>query len=191
MSKPLSSVVRVLAALVVTAGVGHIARAQELPDAPGVAAVIADNSVLAPLPGTSATEPLAHGRAFVASKSSHAPVHRVFDRTNLMLSGIDGAALLADGITTQNRLGQIRTEFRSVNGVLTPVQARIVEVDPVGKLFVNHGWPGMIAGGAATIGCDLGARYLLHRTNHHRLERLVPLMLAASNAFAAIHNVRY
>jgi len=132
-----------------------------------------------------------HGLAATAQRSGRVPAHRFFDRTNLLLTGAETAALLADGITTQNSLGQIRTQYRTVNSVVMPVQVRITETDPVGKLFVNSGWPGTIAGGALTIGSDLGLRYLLHRTNHHRLERLVPLALAASNTFAAIHNARY
>ena len=176
--------------LLLVAAAGQGAQAQELPDAPGPV-TIADNSVAAPLSGHDADPLAAHSLAITAQRASRVPTHRFFDRTNLMLTGTETAALLADGITTQNRLGQIRTQYRTVNGVVTPVQVRVTEVDPIGKLFVNHGWPGTIAGGALTIGSDLGVRYLLHRTNHHRLERLVPLMLAASNTFAAIHNTRY
>jgi hypothetical protein len=105
--------------------------------------------------------------------------------------GMETGALLADGIATQAKLGQVLTQYKLVNGVQTPYQVRIVEVDPIGKLFVNHGWPGMIGGGALTLGADMGVRYWLHKTNHHRLERIVPFALAASNAFAAWHDTRY
>jgi hypothetical protein len=118
-------------------------------------------------------------------------VHRFFDRTSLLSTGVEAAALLTDGAITQAQLGQIKTEYRNVNGVQTPYQVKIVEKDPIGKLFVNHGWAGTIAGGGATIGVDLGLRYWLHKTNHHRLERIVPFAIAASNALAAWHDTRY
>ena len=37
---------------------------------------------------------------------------------------------------------------------------------------------------------DLGLRYLLHRKKHHRLERLVPLILISYGTVGAIHNAR-
>lgn len=160
--------------------------AQELPEAPGpgmalMAKTAGPNEGIASLPLTT----------IAVSEARRAPGHRFFDRTSLLFTGMETAAMLADGVTTQNRLGQAQTGFQNVNGVMNPVQMRVAEADPVGKLFVKGGWPGMIAGGAMNVGADLGVRYWLHRTNHHRLERVVPLLMAASSAAAAIHNTRY
>src|SRR4051812_34080257 len=161
------------------------ANAQNLPDAPHAVANLVAKS-------DEAAAPMLPARPTIELKRPERPaVHRFFDKTTFALSGVATAALLADGITTQNKLGQTFTEYRSVNGQTVPVQMQIKEVDPVGKLFVNHGWPGQIAGGAATLGADLGVRYWLHRTNHHRIERIVPFVFAASNAYAAWHNSRY
>ena len=125
-----------------------------------------------------------------AERNPRPVTHRFFDRVSLLSTGMETAGLLADGVTTMNRLGHVRTENHLINGVMTPVQMQITEVDPIGKIFVKGGWPGLIAGGAATIGADMGLRYWLHKTNHHKLERVVPFVITASNAFAAISNSR-
>jgi len=36
----------------------------------------------------------------------------------------------------------------------------------------------------------VGLRYLLHRKNHHRLERLLPLVLTLYGTAGAIHDAR-
>lgn len=182
--KSLSSLI----AFALFAAAGQAALAQNLPDAPGTIAVVTYDSTTANLTGRAGPAP---SMVAIAQPTAPTRTHRFFDRTNLLLTGLEAAALLADGATTQSRLGELRTQYQTVNGVVVPVQTRITEVDPVGKLFVNHGWPGTIAGGVLTVGADLGVRYVLHRTNHHRLERLVPVGFVSSNTFAAIHNARY
>lgn len=159
------------------------AHAQQLPDAPVPVAMVTAAETNALPKATEMTSAIA--------PRERVRVHRFFDRINLLATGVEAAALLTDGAITQSELGQIRTEYRNVNGVQVPYQAKIVEMDPVGKLFVNHGWAGTIAGGGVTLGADLGLRYWLHRTNHHRLERIVPFAIAASNAWAAWHDTRY
>ena len=191
MFKSLSAILRAAAALLLMIAAGETARAQQMPDAPTPTIVIADNVLVAPLPGNPASPFAAHSAAVIAKTGDRIQSHRFFDKTNWMLLGVETAALTADGITTQNRLGNIHTEYQLVNGVSTPVQMRVTEANPIGKVFVNHGWPGTIAGGVFTVGADLGVQYLLHRTHHHKLERIVPMLFAASNTFAAIHNTHY
>src|SRR3954469_16709184 len=175
--------------LLVSAGSAALAQnaTDALPDSPGAMARLV-------------TEPAADSESKIAPEKNFAiavarpkplPTHRFFDRTALLSMGVETGALLADGIATQARLGQTITRYQNINGVQTPYQVKIVEVDPIGKLFVNHGWPGTIAGGAVTLGADIGVRYWLHKTNHHRLERILPFALAASNALAAFHDTRY
>jgi hypothetical protein len=100
--------------------------------------------------------------------------HRFFDTTNVTLTGIEIGVMLADGITTQNLLNKY------------PTQAR--EANPLARPFVNAGWPGMIAGGAMVVSADVALRYLLHRKNHHRLERWLPAYLIVDGSIGAIHN---
>ena len=87
---------------------------------------------------------------------------------------MESGALLADGITTQRALHKY------------PDLA--YEGDPLARPFVAHGWPGQVALGAMAISADLGLRYLLHRTNHHRVERWLPAILTALSGGSAIHN---
>ena len=82
--------------------------------------------------------------------------------------------MLADGITTQNLLNRYPTEAREAN--------------PLARPFVNAGWPGMIAGGAMVVSTEVALRYLLHRKNHHRLERWLPAYFIVDSSIAAIHN---
>jgi hypothetical protein len=100
--------------------------------------------------------------------------HRFFDRTNIALTVIESGALLADGITTQHALNRYPESFR--------------EADPIARPFVNRGWPGQILGGALFVSADVGLRYWLHRTNHHRIERWLPMVLTTYGTVCAIHN---
>src|SRR4029077_10116443 len=68
-----------------------------------------------------------------AERAPRKPEHRFFDRISLMSTGMETAGLLADGVTTMNRIGQVHTEYQTINGVQTPVQMRLTELDPVGK----------------------------------------------------------
>jgi hypothetical protein len=185
-----------IAATMVSAGT--LTQAQELPTAPQpqyVASIVgSENARGAAIPdGTvsvstlKAEGSLPGGTVSVsalmaeAERNPHPAAHRFFDCTSWLLTGVETSAMLADGITTHNRLGQLQTRLVNVNGVQTPV----------GRLFVNHGWAGMAAGGALNLGADMGIRYLLHKTGHHKLERIVPLAFAASSTFAAAHNTVY
>jgi hypothetical protein len=102
------------------------------------------------------------------------PPHRFVDSANLALTGAEIGALLADGITTQQAFNRCPTVCW--------------EADPFARPFVEHGWPGQIAGGALFVAAEVGLQYLLHRTGHHRLERLVPVVLATYSTASATHN---
>ena len=62
------------------------------------------------------------------------------------------------------------------------------EANPFARPFVERGWPGQIAGGAIVIGSEVGIRYLLHKKRRHKLERLLPIVLAAAHTGFGIHN---
>lgn len=102
--------------------------------------------------------------------------HRFFDATNITLTAIETAALLADGITTQ----RARTKYPEF----------FYEADPIARPFVERGWPGQIVGGALFIGADVGLRYWLHKNGHHRIERILPMVLTTYGTVCAIHNHR-
>ena len=118
-------------------------------------------------------------RAQESSVSAAAPAsasHRFFDVQNIALIGIESGALFADGVYTQRALKNYPELFR--------------EADPIARPFVLRGWPGQIAGGAIFVGADVGLRYLFHQKGHHRLERLLPLVLTVYGTAGAIHGAR-
>jgi hypothetical protein len=105
-------------------------------------------------------------------ESEPTKAHKFFDSLNVSLIVAESGALLADGATTQYLL-------RHYGGR---------EADPVARPFVEHGWPGMIVGGALFISAEVGARYLLHQHNHHRVERWLPTFVIGYGALGAIYN---
>jgi hypothetical protein len=111
-----------------------------------------------------------------AAPISTRATHRFFDVKNVSLTGMETAALLADGFYTQRARQRYPETFR--------------ELDPLARPFVMRGWPGQIVGGAIVVSADVGLRYWMHRKNHHRLERLLPLVLTAYGAIGAIHGAR-
>ena len=98
--------------------------------------------------------------------------HKFFDSLNVSLIVAESGALLADGVTTQYGLSHYGGR----------------EADPFARPFVEHGWPGMIVGGALFVGAEVGARYLLHKHNHHRMERWLPTFVIGYGATGAIYN---
>ena len=102
--------------------------------------------------------------------------HRFFDRTNISLTAMESAALLADGYYTQRALNDYPEFFK--------------EGDPIARPFVTHGWSGQIAGGVLFVTADVGLRYWMHRKRHHLAERLLPLVLTTYGLVGAIHGAR-
>jgi hypothetical protein len=66
--------------------------------------------------------------------------HRFFDVQNIALTGIESAALLADGIYTQRALRDYPELFR--------------EADPIARPLVSRGWPGQLIGGALFVSAE-------------------------------------
>jgi hypothetical protein len=84
--------------------------------------------------------------------------HRFFDHGNRLRAGILAGLVAADGISTQKILhgaGQWR------------------EMNPLARPFVNQGASGQLAASVLGYGFSLGTSYLLHRTGHHKLEKLM------------------
>ena len=87
---------------------------------------------------------------------------------------METTALLADGATTMHALRKYPDE--------------LYEGDPITRPFVSRGWPGQIAGGSLLVAADVGLRYVLHQSGHHKAERWLPLVLTACGSFGAFHN---
>jgi hypothetical protein len=102
--------------------------------------------------------------------------HRFLDTTNVMLSGLEMAAIMGDAAST-------RRAFDSYPG-------QVVEADPIARPFVALGWSGQILGASLFVGGDVFARHLLHKAGHHRLERLLPLALSVLEVGVTVHNMQ-
>jgi hypothetical protein len=85
---------------------------------------------------------------------------------------IFSAELAADAITTQRGLSQ-----------------GMREANPLARPFVTRGAAGQAGASALSLAAGVGAAYLLHRTHHHKAERIaVRLMIIGEGAVVA-HNV--
>jgi hypothetical protein len=97
--------------------------------------------------------------------------HRFFDKKNVSFMVLSSAAIAADGWTTRQN---------NIDG--------FSEINPVARPFVHsNGKTAMYFGGSQV--AIIGGMYLLHRTNHHKLERILPLVAAGVEGFWTAHNV--
>jgi hypothetical protein len=97
---------------------------------------------------------------------SQTPFWTLENRVN---AGILAALAAADAITTQRGLYQ---GMREVNPLMRP--------------FVARGAAGQAAGTALGFGAAMGSVYVLHRTRHYKMERVVMrLMVAGEGGFVA------
>jgi hypothetical protein len=101
------------------------------------------------------------------------PAHRFFDKTDVLLMTVSLLGQSADMITTQR--------FHSHG---------FQEADPFARPFVDAGWGGQIGLAAINNGLEIGVMYALHKMGHHRVERLVPLVVGAEGAFSGYHNLQ-
>jgi hypothetical protein len=81
-----------------------------------------------------------------------------FDRGNKVRMGILAGLVAADGISTQEILNS-GGHWR--------------EMDPLARPFVNRGATGQFAASVLGYGFSVGTSYLLHKTGHHKLEKLM------------------
>ena len=95
--------------------------------------------------------------------------HRFWTLETKINTGILAGLVAADAITTQRGLSQ---GYREANPVMRP--------------FVTRGTAGQAAGSAIGFGAALGTVYILHRTNHHKAERIaMRLMIGVESAVVA------
>jgi hypothetical protein len=114
----------------------------------------------------------AQAQQFVANSSvlPDAPSqHKFWTVETKINTGIFAGLIAADAITTQRGLSQ---GYREANPIMRP--------------FVTRGTVGQAAGSALGFGAGLGTVYLLHKTHHHKAERIaMRLMIGVQSAVVA------
>jgi len=114
----------------------------------------------------------AAAQSFVAPSSSlpDAPSqHRFWTFETSVNTGILAGLVAADAISTQRGLEK---GYREANPIMRP--------------FVTRGTIGQAAGSALGFGAAMGTVYLLHKTHHHKAERIaMRLMIGVQSAVVA------
>ena len=113
-------------------------------------------------------------RSAEASCQAVDTTHRFGDVPNVLLTGIETTALIADGAITRHALDRHPHEVREADWLAAP--------------FVSNGWTGQMVGGAVVVAAGAGVQHWLHTSGHHTLERLVPLVPALISTYCAINN---
>ena len=96
-----------------------------------------------------------------------APVHHFLDAKNIALFSVNAIVMGADIATTQRALAV--PGAREANPLMSS-QAAIIPLK------------------VASVGAGLGLAYMMHRSGHHKAERIIPLILGVPSALAAVHN---
>ena len=121
----------------------------------------------APVP-SDAVLPAADG--FVVVKAQ-APQHRFFDVRNSLGLSLMASSLIADSVSTQKALAY----------------PGFHEVNPLARPFMNTRG-GAAAYTAGSFALLAGTAYVMHKTNHHKLEHIFPFAVAGWEGFLAAHN---
>ncbi|MGE5323752.1 MAG: hypothetical protein ACM3SW_12865 [Actinomycetota bacterium] len=97
--------------------------------------------------------------------------HRFFDMRNSIAFAALAAGLTGDALSTQKGLGL----------------PGFHEMNPIARPFVNSRTSAAFYSAAsfALLGSGM---YLAHKTNHHKLERVLPLVIAGWEGFLAVRN---
>ena len=93
--------------------------------------------------------------------------HRFLDKANAILHTASAAAMVADLATTEQALSRPGTR----------------ELNPLGQTRGER-----IGLKVAGFGAELALSYALHRTGHHKAERMIPVIFGSISGAAAIHN---
>jgi hypothetical protein len=112
---------------------------------------------------------------FVAPSSSlpDAPSqHRFWTLEKKVDVGILAGLIAADAFTTQRGLNQ---GYREANPVMRP--------------FVSRGAAGEAVGSALGFGAGLGTVYLLHKTHHHKAERIAMRLIVGVESAVVANNL--
>ena len=108
-----------------------------------------------------------------AQELPNAPSHKFWDRTNKALAITSGAFATADAITTQRGLNRGFYDKGSSH-----------------RIGLNKGAAGQAVFTVGILAVQGGSSYLLHKTGHHKLERLPWLVGIQQSSYGFIHNLR-
>lgn len=102
-----------------------------------------------------------------------APSHKRFWTLETKINaGILAGLVAADAFTTQRGLNQ---GYREANPVMRP--------------FVTRGTAGQAVGSALGFGAGLGTVYLLHKTHHHKAERIAMRLIIGVQSAIVANNI--
>ena len=65
-----------------------------------------------------------------------------------------------------------------------------MESNPIARPFVAHGWGGQLSLAVIVNSAQAAAMYTIHRMGYHKVERVVPLALAAGSGIEAYRNLQ-
>jgi hypothetical protein len=119
------------------------------------------------------------------SRKAEEETHRFFDKTNIALHTLALSGIAADGIQTQRTISNWCSSDVYANS-RTGCRAWY-EPDPLVRPLVKYGWSGQLALTGITAGSELFLSHQMHRTGHHRLERIVPIAVAVAGGYMAYH----
>jgi hypothetical protein len=114
-----------------------------------------------------AATPAAPAPPIIAVVRPPAPVHKFLDGPNVLMFGISAAMMAADIATTKQAL--------QVPGSR--------EMNPLAKSSAS-----LSVLKFASFGAGMGISYMMHKTGHHKAERIVPLIFGVPSGIAAAHN---
>ena len=87
--------------------------------------------------------------------------HKFWDKKNIAIHGANFAMQTADAFSTRHVLDRHNGSERN----------------PWARQFVSHGWTGQAAySWGLSVGGSFLTSYFLHRSGHHRLERILPMI---------------
>jgi hypothetical protein len=115
----------------------------------------------------------AQAQQFMAPSSvlPDAPSHHFWTVETKINTGIFAGLIAADAISTQRGLSQ---GYREANPIMRP--------------FVTRGTVGQAAGSALGFGAGLGTVYLLHKTHHHKAERIAMRLMIGVQSVVVTSN---
>jgi hypothetical protein len=100
-------------------------------------------------------------------QSPPSPQHRFLDARNLSILSINAMIMAADIATTRRAL-------------------QVPGAHEANPLMRNQG--AAIAMKVGVVGAGMGIAYMLHKSGHHRAERILPLFIGVPSAIASVHN---
>lgn len=100
--------------------------------------------------------------------------HRFLDRTNLSLISASAVTLAGDGLSTQAFMA-----FDNRG-----------DINPIARPFVGSRKGDALYFGAA-FAAEVGGMVWLHRHGHHRIERILPMVVIGVEAYTSIDNFHF